>query len=102
MDLEEGREGGTWLGMNKQGQLGVLLNILQPLDTVTFGKKHRGILKKQLRSQSLTFDCLLNNLPGFLVPQFLESNLPGPQFLQSIEQSANEHADFLMVTLDVS
>ena len=60
MDLEEGREGGTWLGMNKQGQLGVLLNILQPLDTLTFGKKHRGILKKQLRSQSLTFDCLLN------------------------------------------
>jgi len=44
MDLEDGREGGTWLGMNKNGQVGVLLNILQPIDNLTFGKKHRGKL----------------------------------------------------------
>jgi uncharacterized protein with NRDE domain len=44
MDLEDGREGGTWLAMNKEGQIGVLLNILQPLDSLIPGKKHRGML----------------------------------------------------------
>lgn len=35
MDLEEGKTGGTWLGMNVTGKVASLLNIIQPLDEIT-------------------------------------------------------------------
>ena len=43
MDLEKGREGGTWLAMHKtSGKIGILLNVLQPIENLVLGKKHRG------------------------------------------------------------
>lgn len=80
IDLQEGREGGTWFAMNpSRGKIAALLNILQPIDKVCLGKQHR----------------------GFLVPQFLDSQLDGPQFLSSLIPRSSQYADFLMVTIDV-
>lgn len=42
MDLERGREGGTWFAMDRNGRIGALLNVLQPIDQVNPGKRHRG------------------------------------------------------------
>ena len=42
MDLEKNREGGTWFAMNRDGRIGALLNVLQPIDEVKPGKRHRG------------------------------------------------------------
>lgn len=39
MDLEEGKVGGTWLGMNTSGKVASLLNIIQPLDEITGDEK---------------------------------------------------------------
>lgn len=37
--MEEGREGGTWLGISTRGKLGALTNYLQPqLDRDTRGR----------------------------------------------------------------
>lgn len=44
---------------------------------------------------------LKRHLTGFLVPKFLQSGLTGSEFLRSLGQSANQHADFLMVAMDV-
>jgi uncharacterized protein with NRDE domain len=38
----KGREGGTWIAMNKNGKIGVLLNILQPDLEISVHKKPRG------------------------------------------------------------
>lgn len=43
IDLQEGREGGTWFAMNpSRGKIAALLNIIQPIDKVCLGKQHRG------------------------------------------------------------
>jgi uncharacterized protein with NRDE domain len=42
-DLMKGREGGTWIAMNRNGKLGVLLNILQPNIEISDHKKPRGL-----------------------------------------------------------
>ena len=54
MDKQEGREGGTWLGMNKSnGTVAILLNILQPTLDIDMGKLGRG---------SIVNDFLINQL----------------------------------------
>ncbi|BFZ05509.1 hypothetical protein BsWGS_08548 [Bradybaena similaris] len=40
LDQEPGRSGGTWLGMNKSGKIGVLLNILSHTDFSKLGRGH--------------------------------------------------------------
>ncbi|CAG5126868.1 unnamed protein product, partial [Candidula unifasciata] len=40
LDREPGRGGGTWLGMNKSGKIGVLLNILSQTDQTKIGRGH--------------------------------------------------------------
>jgi uncharacterized protein with NRDE domain len=42
MDLESGREGGTWMAMNTRGQIAALLNVLRPVNKVAHGKRNRG------------------------------------------------------------
>ncbi|KAI1292009.1 Transport and Golgi organization protein 2 -like protein [Halotydeus destructor] len=79
MDLEEGRVGGTWFAMNKSGKIGALLNMLQPIDEIVPGKRHR----------------------GFLVTNYLESQSSGPNYLDGLIHNGKQFADFLMVTIDV-
>lgn len=42
MDYEEGRQGGTWLAMHRNGKITALLNVLKPLDQVVECEKTRG------------------------------------------------------------
>ena len=45
--------------------------------------------------------AIIMHSSGFLVPEFLESQMSGPEFLMSLSESSSEFADFLMVTVDV-
>lgn len=96
MDLELGREGGTWMAMNNRGQISALLNVLRPFSKVAHGKRNRGTV---LHVYAIEF-ILSNPLSGFLVPQFLQSNSDGPHFLNALSLQSRDYADFLMVTLD--
>ncbi|CAG7817124.1 unnamed protein product [Allacma fusca] len=42
-DVEPGKEGGTWLGMNKQGKVAALLNMPPKPNTVKSQKLGRGL-----------------------------------------------------------
>ncbi|KAK3740811.1 hypothetical protein RRG08_042796 [Elysia crispata] len=53
LDMHKGKEGGTWLGMNKAGKIGVLLNILGQVD---LSKKGRGFLVSNYLSQGWDMD----------------------------------------------
>ncbi|GFR97144.1 transport and Golgi organization 2 homolog, partial [Elysia marginata] len=53
LDMHKGKEGGTWLGMNKAGKIGVLLNILGQVD---LSKKGRGFLVSNYLSQEWDMD----------------------------------------------
>uniref|UniRef100_A0A147BL27 Putative transport and golgi organization protein 2 n=1 Tax=Ixodes ricinus TaxID=34613 RepID=A0A147BL27_IXORI len=80
MDLEEGKAGGTWLGMNVTGKLASLLNIIQPLDEITGDEK----------------------LPrGHLVVKYLEGQHDGASYLRELSRRADDFDRFLLVTLDI-
>lgn len=80
MDLEPGKEGGTWLAMSMVGKIAVLLNVLQPVGVSNKTKKGR----------------------GFLVPDFLASNDDGLEFLNKIHKESHSYNTFNMVTIDIS
>ncbi|XP_075535985.1 transport and Golgi organization protein 2 homolog isoform X1 [Dermacentor variabilis] len=81
MDLEEGKVGGTWLGMNTSGKVASLLNIIQPLDEITGDEK----------------------LPrGHLAVRYLEGAQDGMSYLRDLRRKASDYNRFLLVTLDVS
>ncbi|KAH7962817.1 hypothetical protein HPB52_018070 [Rhipicephalus sanguineus] len=81
MDLEEGKVGGTWLGMNITGKVASLLNIIQPLDEITGDEK----------------------LPrGHLAVRYLEGGQDGMNYLRDLRRKASDYDRFLLVTLDVS
>lgn len=80
MDLEEGKVGGTWLGMNITGKVASLLNIIQPLDEITGDEK----------------------LPrGHLAVRYLEGGQDGMSYLRDLRRKASDYDRFLLVTLDV-
>ncbi|XP_033748314.1 transport and Golgi organization 2 homolog isoform X2 [Pecten maximus] len=53
VDMEPGREGGTWLGVSRDGKIGVLLNILEILQP---NKRGRGSLITDYLTEGLTND----------------------------------------------
>lgn len=53
LDMHNGKEGGTWLGMNTEGKIGVLLNIMGQVD---HSKKGRGFLVSNYLSQDWDMD----------------------------------------------
>lgn len=78
-DQMEGRQGGTWLAMNRNGKIAALLNILQPADETHPDKKGR----------------------GFFVRDFVRGSQDPMEFLHQVNQTASEYNGFLLVTLDV-
>ncbi|XP_067135139.1 transport and Golgi organization protein 2 homolog [Centruroides vittatus] len=78
-DLQPGKEGGTWLAMNKNGKISALLNILQPDHEISPNKKGR----------------------GFLVVDYVKNNQDGLSYLQEICDHCDEYNGFLLVTLDL-
>ncbi|KAM5263931.1 transport and Golgi organization protein 2 homolog isoform 2-T2 [Ctenodactylus gundi] len=105
LDMEEGREGGTWLGISTRGKLGALTNYLQPrLDPDARGRGTYGLSNalletpwrklcfgKQLfleaveRSQALPKDVLITQLLDVLNNE--EAQLPDP----AIEDQGQEY-----------
>jgi len=80
MDMEPGKEGGTWLAMRKNGKIAVLLNILQPVSFPAGQLKGR----------------------GFLVPGFLQSDEPTMNYLEELHAHCHEYNTFNFVTLDLN
>uniref|UniRef100_A0A2K6Q0N4 Transport and golgi organization 2 homolog n=1 Tax=Rhinopithecus roxellana TaxID=61622 RepID=A0A2K6Q0N4_RHIRO len=105
LDMEEGKEGGTWLGISTRGKLAALTNYLQPqLDRQARGRGTYGLSNalletpwrklcfgKQLfleaveRSQALPKDVLIANLLDVLNNE--EAQLPDP----AIEDQGREY-----------
>ncbi|XP_006875884.1 PREDICTED: transport and Golgi organization protein 2 homolog isoform X2 [Chrysochloris asiatica] len=105
LDMEEGKEGGTWLGISTRGKLAALTNYLQPrLDKDARGRGIYGLSNslldtpwrklsfgKQLfqeaveQSQALSKDALVAQLLGVLNNE--EAQLPDP----AIEDQGKEY-----------
>ncbi|KAL3856434.1 hypothetical protein ACJMK2_011195 [Sinanodonta woodiana] len=58
-DEEPGREGGTWLGISKEGKVAAVLNIL---DIVNPDKKGRGFLVRNFLTSKLSSSCYLKDI----------------------------------------
>ena len=75
--MEPGREGGTWLAMNKSGKIGVLLNILGEQSPDKLGR-------------------------GFLVNDYLnDPELDGYQYSQKLNVMSQSYNPFNLVTVDI-
>ncbi|GFS27974.1 transport and Golgi organization protein 2 [Elysia marginata] len=59
LDMERGKEGGTWLGMNKSGKIGVVLNIPGQGDP---SKRGRGFLVSDYLSQDLKMEVYADKI----------------------------------------
>ncbi|XP_071517443.1 transport and Golgi organization protein 2 homolog [Panulirus ornatus] len=78
MDAEEGKEGGTWLGISEAGKIGCLMNIFQPVE-----------------------DFQDNVAPrGFIVVNYLQTEESGPDYMENIAKSGVIFNHFNLVTLD--
>ena len=75
MDLFPGKEGGTWLGMTKNGKIGILTNYRQ-------GKKFRNQNAKGR---------------GHLVSDFLKSEERPRRFLENVEKHGGEYDGFNLI-----
>ncbi|CAL4085743.1 unnamed protein product, partial [Meganyctiphanes norvegica] len=80
LDMEKGKEGGTWLAMSKTGKIACLLNILQPKNEFNQKKKFEG--------------------RGFLVVDYLVENISGPQYMKNTTDSGTLYNDFNYITLE--
>ncbi|GIY00793.1 transport and Golgi organization protein 2 homolog [Caerostris extrusa] len=78
MDLESGKEGGTWLAMSKKGKIGALLNILQPDEEILPGKKGR----------------------GFLAVDYVVDEKNCTTYLEEISSQGVNYNEFLLVTIE--
>ncbi|GFO27645.1 transport and Golgi organization 2 homolog [Plakobranchus ocellatus] len=76
LDMYSGKEGGTWLGMNKHGKIGVLLNILGQVDP---SKKGR----------------------GFLVSDYLRDNLEMEEYAASMLKQRHDYNGFNLLLFDL-
>lgn len=78
LDMEEGREGGTWLGISTRGKLGALTNYLQPqLDRDTRGR-------------------------GELVTNFLTTDMDSLSYLKKVSQEGHLYNGFNLIAADLS
>ncbi|XP_069788697.1 transport and Golgi organization protein 2 homolog isoform X2 [Narcine bancroftii] len=78
LDMEKGREGGTWLGISKKGKCAALTNYLQPFNN--------------------------NNAlgRGYLVPNFLTQNVDALTYLKKISLEGHLYNGFNLLTVDFS
>lgn len=79
MDMEPGREGGTWLAFHRNGRFASLLNVLQKDRELQAGKRGR----------------------GFLVVDFLNSKDTAHDYVQSLYDSREEFNGFTLVCVDL-
>ncbi|XP_029424124.1 transport and Golgi organization protein 2 homolog isoform X3 [Nannospalax galili] len=78
LDMEEGKEGGTWLGISTRGKLGALTNYLQPRqETDTRGR-------------------------GELVTHFLTSDMDSLSYLKTVSAEGHLYNGFNLIAADLS
>ncbi|XP_037679553.1 transport and Golgi organization protein 2 homolog [Choloepus didactylus] len=78
LDMEEGKEGGTWLGISTRGKLAALTNYLQPrLDRDTRGR-------------------------GELVTQFLTGDTDSLSYLRKVSSEGHLYNGFNLIAADLS
>nr|XP_005295053.1 transport and Golgi organization protein 2 homolog isoform X1 [Chrysemys picta bellii] len=78
LDMEEGREGGTWLGISKKGKMAALTNYLQPkIDTNAKGR-------------------------GALVRNFLTTDLDSFSYLKKVSSEGHLYNGFNLIAADLS
>ncbi|KAK2710892.1 transport and Golgi organization 2 homolog [Artemia franciscana] len=82
-DQQEGKEGGTWLGMTKQGRIGILLNVFQG--------------NKKLQEGS----CNVGGR-GFIISDFLKWNGSPESFLMQLNEEKDSYQPFHLVTISLS
>ncbi|XP_055511423.1 transport and Golgi organization protein 2 homolog [Leucoraja erinacea] len=78
LDLEKGKEGGTWLGISRKGKCAALTNYLQP---------------------NTNIDALGR---GHLVSDFLTEDLDGLTYLKKISLEGHAYNGFNLLTVDFS
>jgi len=61
-DATVGKEGGTWLGMSKNGKIGILLNVLQPSWEEKPEAKGRGSLVSDFVCKAISSEAYLNGV----------------------------------------
>ncbi|KAM4827207.1 transport and Golgi organization protein 2 homolog isoform 1-T4 [Thomomys bottae] len=78
LDMQEGKEGGTWLGISMRGKLGALTNYLQPqLDQEARGR-------------------------GELVSHFLTSDMDSLSYLKKVSAEGHLYNGFNLIAADLS
>ncbi|XP_048252436.1 transport and Golgi organization 2 homolog isoform X1 [Haliotis rufescens] len=95
LDQKPGREGGIWLGINKQGKIGVLLNILEEHLP---NRKGRGFLARDFIASDTCAETFLQDLSKDLVTSqyngfhlvLLEAGGPHPLAMYLTESSVEE------------
>ncbi|RXM94053.1 Transport and Golgi organization protein 2-like [Acipenser ruthenus] len=76
LDMEEGKEGGTWLGISKRGKLAALTNYLEPkINTDAQGR-------------------------GSLVSNFLTESLDSFSYLKKVSSEGHLYNGFNLITAD--
>ncbi|XP_006875883.1 PREDICTED: transport and Golgi organization protein 2 homolog isoform X1 [Chrysochloris asiatica] len=78
LDMEEGKEGGTWLGISTRGKLAALTNYLQPR------------LDKDARGR------------GELVTHFLTTDMDSLSYLKRVSAEGHLYNGFNLITADLS
>ncbi|XP_030847440.1 transport and Golgi organization protein 2 homolog [Strongylocentrotus purpuratus] len=79
VDMNPGKEGGTWLGMSKKGRLAVILNIFNP-----------GGIRDDAKGR------------GALVSDFLTGEQTTDDYLKKIAEDGEDYNGFNLFTLDIS
>jgi len=78
-DLQPKREGGTWIAMSSSGKIASLLNVLQPDHMLEYDKRGR----------------------GFIVVDYLVSDLSPYDYCQQLSKEGDEYNGFLCVALEL-
>jgi len=81
MDMHPGLEGGTWFAINTvSNKIGSVLRVMRPAD--------RMVARNYTR--------------GFLVPRFLDSQLNGQQFIETLVPNRKEYPEYIFVAIDIN
>ncbi|KAI4497044.1 hypothetical protein M0802_007790 [Mischocyttarus mexicanus] len=62
IDMESGKEGGTWIALSKNGKVGITLNLSNASDKTQISKKGRGTLIKDYITSNDSAECYLEKL----------------------------------------
>lgn len=62
IDMEAGKEGGTWLALSTKGKAAVILNFVGKEAVTDTSKKSRGFLIKDFLTSSVSSELYLNEL----------------------------------------